>query len=116
MEARRHRLGGWRRNCMGVFLGIDERDERMLMNEGSGKTVSKYFNKILKHVIRIQSILFAKTSSVEEHCIDPIWKKFKINMNTDLEEQTSILDEYLPVGEEALEELIDVIENTNKQT
>ncbi|XLR14237.1 hypothetical protein S83_042175, partial [Arachis hypogaea] len=34
----------------------------------SGKTVSKYFNKVLTADIRIQRILFAKASSVEEDC------------------------------------------------
>ncbi|XP_025621643.1 protein ANTAGONIST OF LIKE HETEROCHROMATIN PROTEIN 1-like [Arachis hypogaea] len=43
----------------------------------SGKTVSKYFNKVLKAIIRMQKLLFAKASPVEEDCIDPTWRKFK---------------------------------------
>ncbi|XLR47412.1 hypothetical protein S83_032072, partial [Arachis hypogaea] len=43
----------------------------------SGETVIKYFNKILKVVIRIQSILFSKATLVEENCLDPTWRKFK---------------------------------------
>ncbi|XLR64863.1 hypothetical protein S83_015535, partial [Arachis hypogaea] len=43
----------------------------------SGETVSKYFNKVLKVVIRIQSILFAKATPVEEDCLDPTWRRFK---------------------------------------
>ncbi|XLR27154.1 hypothetical protein S83_055054, partial [Arachis hypogaea] len=38
------------------------------------------------------------------------------NMDMDLEEQTSFLDEFLPVEEEAPDELIDVVENTNEWT
>ncbi|XLR24066.1 hypothetical protein S83_051966, partial [Arachis hypogaea] len=43
----------------------------------SSETVSKYFNKVLKAVIRIQSILFAKATPVEEDCLNPIWRRFK---------------------------------------
>ncbi|XP_029153454.1 uncharacterized protein [Arachis hypogaea] len=43
----------------------------------SGETVSKYFNKVLKAIIRMQNLLFAKASPVEEDCIDPTWRKFK---------------------------------------
>ncbi|XLV02159.1 hypothetical protein S245_016496, partial [Arachis hypogaea] len=43
----------------------------------SGETVSKYFNKVLKAVIRIQSILFAKATPVEEDCLNPTWRRFK---------------------------------------
>ncbi|QHO09041.1 Dual specificity phosphatase domain protein [Arachis hypogaea] len=128
----------------------------------SGETVSKYFNKVLKAIIRMQNLLFAKASPVEEDCIDPTWRKFKdclgaldgtyievtvpesdksryrtrkvdgrdqyliqeyfemqslmvivsrylMNMDMDPEEQTSFLDEFLPVGEEAPDELIDVM-------
>ncbi|XLR23143.1 hypothetical protein S83_051043 [Arachis hypogaea] len=42
------------------------------------KTVSKYFNKILKAVIRIQSLLFAKASPVEEDCIDPTGESLRV--------------------------------------
>ncbi|XLR15618.1 hypothetical protein S83_043556 [Arachis hypogaea] len=42
-----------------------------------GKTVSKYFNKVLKAIIRMQNFLFTKASPVEEDCIDPTWRKFK---------------------------------------
>ncbi|XP_025611997.1 uncharacterized protein [Arachis hypogaea] len=34
----------------------------------SGETVSKYFNKVLKAVMRIQSMLFAKATPVDEDC------------------------------------------------
>ncbi|RYR30513.1 hypothetical protein Ahy_B01g055265 [Arachis hypogaea] len=47
----------------------------------SGKAVSKYFNKVLKAIIRMQNLLFAKASPVEEDCIDPTWRKFKVNLN-----------------------------------
>ncbi|XLR05043.1 hypothetical protein S83_071241, partial [Arachis hypogaea] len=43
----------------------------------SCETVSKYFNKVLKDVIRIQSILFAKATPVEEDCLDPTWRRIK---------------------------------------
>ncbi|XP_025661458.1 protein ANTAGONIST OF LIKE HETEROCHROMATIN PROTEIN 1-like [Arachis hypogaea] len=43
----------------------------------SGETVSKYFNKVLKAIIRMQNLLFAKASTVEEDCIDPTWRMFK---------------------------------------
>ncbi|XLR13943.1 uncharacterized protein [Arachis hypogaea] len=43
----------------------------------SGETVSKYFNKVLKSVIRIQGILFAKATPVAEDCVDPTWRRFK---------------------------------------
>ncbi|RYR38767.1 hypothetical protein Ahy_A09g043947 isoform E [Arachis hypogaea] len=46
----------------------------------SGETVSKYFNKVLKAVIRIQSILFAKATPVEEDCGDPTWRRFKVEL------------------------------------
>ncbi|XLS45173.1 hypothetical protein HN51_002038, partial [Arachis hypogaea] len=36
----------------------------------SGEIVSKYFNKVLKAVIRIQSILFAKATPIEEDCLN----------------------------------------------
>ncbi|XLR27697.1 hypothetical protein S83_055597, partial [Arachis hypogaea] len=48
--------------------------ERMVK---SRETISKYFNKVLKAVICIQSILFAKTLPVEDDCIDPTWRMFK---------------------------------------
>ncbi|RYR28784.1 hypothetical protein Ahy_B01g052965 [Arachis hypogaea] len=43
----------------------------------SRETISKYFNKVLKVVIRIQSILYAKAIPVEEDCVDPTWRRFK---------------------------------------
>ncbi|XLR01106.1 hypothetical protein S83_067304, partial [Arachis hypogaea] len=43
----------------------------------SGETVSKYFNKVLKAVIRIQGMLFAKATPVAEDCVDPTWRRFK---------------------------------------
>ncbi|XLR38617.1 hypothetical protein S83_023277, partial [Arachis hypogaea] len=43
----------------------------------SGEIVSKYFNKVLKAVIRIQRILFAKATPVEEDCLDPTWRRSK---------------------------------------
>ncbi|RYQ84565.1 hypothetical protein Ahy_B10g103982 [Arachis hypogaea] len=47
----------------------------------SEKIVSKYFNKVLKAVIHMQNLLFAKVSPVEEDCIDSTWRKFKVNLN-----------------------------------
>ncbi|RYR02112.1 hypothetical protein Ahy_B06g080940 [Arachis hypogaea] len=41
------------------------------------ETVSKYFNKVLKSVIRIQGMLFAKATPVAEDCVDPTWRRFK---------------------------------------
>ncbi|RYR46709.1 hypothetical protein Ahy_A07g032488 [Arachis hypogaea] len=58
----------------------------------SGEIVSKYFNKVLKAVIRMQKWLFAKASPVEEDCIGPTWRKKK----------------------EAPNEFIDAVENTNE--
>ncbi|RYR01621.1 hypothetical protein Ahy_B06g080505 [Arachis hypogaea] len=46
----------------------------------SSETVSKYFNKVLKAVIRIQSILFAKATPVEEDCLDPTWRRSKVEL------------------------------------
>ncbi|RYR44016.1 hypothetical protein Ahy_A08g040398 [Arachis hypogaea] len=43
----------------------------------SGETVSKYFNKVLKFVIRIQGMLFAKATPIAEDCMDPTWRRFK---------------------------------------
>ncbi|XLS77918.1 hypothetical protein HN51_062143, partial [Arachis hypogaea] len=43
----------------------------------SRETISKYFNKVLMVVIRIQSILFSKATLVEENCLDPTWRRFK---------------------------------------
>ncbi|MED6181707.1 hypothetical protein PIB30_118851 [Stylosanthes scabra] len=43
----------------------------------SGETVSKFFNKVLRAVIRVQSLLFVKSTPVEEDCTNPTWKKFK---------------------------------------
>ena len=46
----------------------------------SGETVSKYFNKVLKAVIRIQGMLFAKATPVAEDCVDPTWRRFKVDL------------------------------------
>ncbi|RYQ91437.1 hypothetical protein Ahy_B09g097307 [Arachis hypogaea] len=46
----------------------------------SGEIVSKYFNKILKPVICIQSILFAKATPIEEDCLNPTWRRFKVEL------------------------------------
>ncbi|XP_016196118.1 uncharacterized protein LOC107637196 [Arachis ipaensis] len=43
----------------------------------SGETISRYFNKVLSSVIRVQSLLFAKAVPVPDDCIDPRWKWFK---------------------------------------
>ncbi|MED6216203.1 hypothetical protein PIB30_116563 [Stylosanthes scabra] len=43
----------------------------------SGETISRYFNKVLSSVIRVQSLLFAKADPVLDDCIDPRWKWFK---------------------------------------
>ncbi|XLR27029.1 hypothetical protein S83_054929, partial [Arachis hypogaea] len=43
----------------------------------SGEIVIKYFNKVLKAIIRIQRILFAKATPVEEDCLDPTWRRYK---------------------------------------
>ena len=44
----------------------------------SGETISRYFNKVLCSVIRVQSLLFAKAEPVPEDCVDPRWKWFKV--------------------------------------
>ncbi|KAL1339439.1 hypothetical protein AAHE18_U036700 [Arachis hypogaea] len=148
----------------------------------SGETVSKYFNKVLKAVIHIQSILFAKATPVEEDCLDPTWRRFKgclgaldgtyievtvpesekakyrkrkgkictnvlrvcnwemgfvyplkiqsqiiiaccllqnfirKSMGIDPKEEGSILDEFMPDGDEVQDVMIDVVENTNEWT
>ena len=46
----------------------------------SGKTISRYFNKVLFSVIHVQSLLFAKAVPVPDDCIDPRWKWFKVNI------------------------------------
>ncbi|RYR58522.1 hypothetical protein Ahy_A05g024328 [Arachis hypogaea] len=46
----------------------------------SAETVSKYFNKVLKAVICIQSILFAKATPVEEDYLDSTWRRFKVEL------------------------------------
>ncbi|XP_025625148.1 uncharacterized protein [Arachis hypogaea] len=43
----------------------------------SGETISRYFNKVLSSVIRIQRLLFAKAVPIPDGCIDPRWKWFK---------------------------------------
>ncbi|XP_052117747.1 protein ALP1-like [Arachis duranensis] len=43
----------------------------------SGETISRYFQKILCSILRVQSILFAKADPVPEDCVDPRWKWFK---------------------------------------
>ncbi|XP_020963752.1 uncharacterized protein LOC110265218 [Arachis ipaensis] len=43
----------------------------------SGETISRYFQKVLCSVFRVQSILFAKADPVPEDCVDPRWKWFK---------------------------------------
>ncbi|XLR33918.1 hypothetical protein S83_061818, partial [Arachis hypogaea] len=48
--------------------------------KSSREIVSKYFNKVLNAVIRIQSILFAKATPVEEDCLDPTWIRFKVEL------------------------------------
>ncbi|XP_029148777.1 uncharacterized protein [Arachis hypogaea] len=42
-----------------------------------GETISRYFHKVLRSVLRVQSILFAKADPVSEDCVDPRWKWFK---------------------------------------
>ncbi|KAL4293507.1 hypothetical protein AHAS_Ahas18G0135000 [Arachis hypogaea] len=37
----------------------------------SGKTINRYFHKVLCSVLRVQSILFAKVDPVPKDCIDP---------------------------------------------
>ncbi|XLR07595.1 hypothetical protein S83_035533, partial [Arachis hypogaea] len=41
------------------------------------ETISRYFNKVLYSVIRVQSLLFAKAVPVPDDFIDPRWKWFK---------------------------------------
>ncbi|XP_074592480.1 uncharacterized protein LOC141848346 [Curcuma longa] len=43
----------------------------------SGETISRYFNRVLYSIIRVQSLLFAKAEPVLEGCVDPRWKWFK---------------------------------------
>ncbi|XP_074558495.1 protein ANTAGONIST OF LIKE HETEROCHROMATIN PROTEIN 1-like [Curcuma longa] len=43
----------------------------------SGETISRYFNRVLYSIIRVQSLLFAKAEPVPEGCVDPRWKWFK---------------------------------------
>ncbi|MED6133416.1 hypothetical protein PIB30_116666 [Stylosanthes scabra] len=43
----------------------------------SGETISRYFNRVLRAVIRVQSILFAKPTPIEDDCADHTWNKFK---------------------------------------
>ncbi|XLR69593.1 hypothetical protein S83_020265, partial [Arachis hypogaea] len=61
------------------FLKVQEglKEDGHLSLLESGEIVSKYFNKILKVGIRIQSILFAKATPVEEDCLDLTWRRFR---------------------------------------
>ncbi|XP_061363984.1 protein ALP1-like [Gastrolobium bilobum] len=43
----------------------------------SGETVSKYFNLVLKCVLRLQEILMKLPDPVSENCTDDRWKWFK---------------------------------------
>ncbi|KAL4349936.1 hypothetical protein AHAS_Ahas10G0091800 [Arachis hypogaea] len=43
----------------------------------SGETISRYFNKVLYLVIRVQRLLFAKAVPIPDDFIDPRWKWFK---------------------------------------
>ncbi|XLR53097.1 hypothetical protein S83_003769 [Arachis hypogaea] len=43
----------------------------------SGETISRYFNKVLYSVIRVQSLLLAKVVPVPDDCIDPQGKSSK---------------------------------------
>ncbi|CAA0820171.1 Unknown protein, partial [Striga hermonthica] len=43
----------------------------------SGRTISKYFNRVLDAVIRVQWILAVHPKAVEADCVDERWKWFK---------------------------------------
>lgn len=61
-------------------------------------------------------ILPSKDTKLDYNCFLFIAKHYSKNIDTDLEEQIGLLDEFLPVGEEAADEFIDVVENTNQWT
>ncbi|XP_061374222.1 protein ALP1-like [Gastrolobium bilobum] len=44
----------------------------------SGETVSRYFNLVLKSVMRLQEILLKLPDPVSENCTDDRWKWFKV--------------------------------------
>ena len=44
----------------------------------SGETISRYFNSVLKAVLRLHDILLKKPDPVRENCTDDRWKIFKV--------------------------------------
>lgn len=44
----------------------------------SGQTISHYVHLVLKAIIKLHSLFLVKPTPVQEDCIDPRWKWFKV--------------------------------------
>lgn len=47
----------------------------------SGRTISKYFHRVLNGIIRLHSLLLVRPQPIDENCTNDRWKHFKVKLN-----------------------------------
>lgn len=68
-----------------VFLGILARHKKNKVVRfnywRSGQTISSCVHVVLKAILKLHTLFLVKPTSVQEDCLDPRWKWFKVQYN-----------------------------------
>ena len=63
-------------------IGHDQKNRRIKFEfMRSGQTISKYFNEVLKAVLRLQNILLKTPEPITANCTDDRWRCFQVLLN-----------------------------------